>query len=96
MSAKLEEVLHALHDVKSKVNDKLLSIKREMESADDCLVKRMRLDTKPTFKKRGHEKQHHASSTSKYGIRSMRLPPHWNRLLPPWRRLALASRKVRR
>ena len=33
-------------------------MKREIESADDRLVKRMRLDTKPTFKKRGHDKQH--------------------------------------
>ena len=58
MSAKLEEVLRAVRDVESKVDNKLSDMKREMESADDRLVKRMRLDTKPTFKKRGHEKQH--------------------------------------
>ena len=34
------------------------AMKREMESADDRLIKKIRLDTKPTFKKRGHEKQH--------------------------------------
>ena len=56
MSAKLEEVLRAVRDVKSKVDDKLSAMKREMESADDRLVKKMRLDTKPTFKKLGHEK----------------------------------------
>ena len=55
MSAKLE-VLRALRDVESKVDDKLSAMKREMESANDHLVKKMRLDTKPTFKKRGHEK----------------------------------------
>lgn len=58
MAAKLEEVLQAVRDVESKVDDKLSAMKREMESADDRLVKRMRLDTKPTFRKRGHEKQH--------------------------------------
>ena len=29
-----------------------------MESADDRLVNKLRLDSKPTFKKWGHEKQH--------------------------------------
>ena len=58
MAAKLEEVLQAVRDVESKVDDKLSAMKREMESSDDRLVKRMRLDTKPTFRKRGHEKQH--------------------------------------
>ena len=57
MSAKLEEVLLAICDVESKVDTKLSAMKREMESADDQLVKRMRLD-KPTFKKCSHEKQH--------------------------------------
>ena len=33
-------------------------MKRKVESADDRLVKRMRLDTKPAFKKRDHEKQY--------------------------------------
>jgi septation ring formation regulator EzrA len=58
MTAKLEEVLRAIRDVEAKVDDKLSAMKREMESADDRLIKKMRLDSKPTFKKRGHEKQH--------------------------------------
>ena len=58
VAAKLEEVLQAVRDVESKVNDKLLAMKHEMESSDDRLVKRMHLDTKPSFCKRGHEKQH--------------------------------------
>ena len=58
MTAKLEEVLQAVWDVESKVDDKLSAMKREMESANDRLVKKMRLDSKPTFKKRGHEKQY--------------------------------------
>ena len=44
--------------MESKVNNKLLAMKHEMESSDDRLVKRMCLDTKPSFCKRGHEKQH--------------------------------------
>ena len=58
MAAKLEEVLQAVRDVESKVDDKLLAMKCKMESADDRLVKKVHLDTKPTFKKRGHEKQY--------------------------------------
>ena len=50
--------MRAVQDVESKVDDKLSAMKREMESADVRLVKKIRLDTKPTFKKQGHEKQH--------------------------------------
>ena len=89
MSAKLEKVLRAVRDIESKVDDKLLAVKREMKSADDRLVKKIRLDTKPTYKKRGHE---NINLTSNF---EMLLPPRWSRLLPPWRRLALASKKVR-
>ena len=55
---KLEEVLKAMWDVKAKVDDNLSAMKREMESADDRLVKKIRLDSKLTFKKKGHEKQY--------------------------------------
>ena len=58
MASKLEEVLQAVRNVESKVDDKLSAMKREMESADDRLVKKIRLDNRPTFKKRGHEKQY--------------------------------------
>ena len=64
MATKLEEVLQAVQDVKLKVNDKLSAMKQEMESADDQLVKKMRLDTKLTFKKRGHEKQYQVQRAS--------------------------------
>lgn len=33
-------------------------MKQEMESTDDWLVKKIRLRSKPTFKKRGHENQY--------------------------------------
>ena len=55
-AAKLEEVLKAVWDVDAKVNSKLSEMKREMEAVDDRLVKKMRLDSKPTFKKQGHER----------------------------------------
>ena len=50
--------MQAVWNVKSKVDDKLSVMKREMESADDRLVKKMRLDNRPTFKKRGQKKQY--------------------------------------
>ena len=55
---KLEEVLRAVRDVEAKADTKLSEMKREMEAVDDRLVKKIRLDSKPTFKKRGHEMQH--------------------------------------
>ncbi len=51
------EALHAVWDVESKVNDKLSAMKKKMESADKWLVRKLWLDSKPTFKKRSHEKQ---------------------------------------
>ena len=56
-AAKLEEVLKAVRDVETKA-DKLSEMKREMESVDDRLVKKIHLGNKPTFKKQGHEKQY--------------------------------------
>ena len=52
------EVLRAVRDVEAKVDTKLSEMKREIEAADDWLVKKIRLDSKPTFKNLGHEKQH--------------------------------------
>ena len=43
MAAKLE-VLQAIRDVESKIDDKLSAMKCEMESSDDQLVKRIRSD----------------------------------------------------
>ena len=55
---KLEEVLRAVCNVEAKVDSKLSEMKREIEAADDRLVKKMCLDSKPSFKKKGHEKQY--------------------------------------
>ena len=55
---KLEEVLKAVRDVEAKVDSKLSEMKREIEAADDRLVKKMRLDSKPSFKKKDHKKDH--------------------------------------
>ena len=46
---KLEEVLRAVQDVEAKVNTKQPEMKREMEAVDDRLVKKICLDSKPTF-----------------------------------------------
>ena len=55
------QLLDAIQRVESDVDVKLSSMKRELkeerESADDRLVKKIRLDSKPTFKKKGHEQQ---------------------------------------
>ena len=57
-ATKLEEVVKVVWDIDAKVDSKLLEIKQEMEAADDQLIKKMRLDSEPTFEKRGHEKQY--------------------------------------
>lgn len=60
-SQQLRDVLDAVRNIESNVDAKLTQMKRELkeerESADERLVKKIRLDSKPTFQKRGHEKQ---------------------------------------
>ena len=50
---KLEEVLRAVRNVEAKVDSKLSDMKREIEAANDRLVKKMRLDSNQSFKKKG-------------------------------------------
>ena len=51
----------AVRNIESNVDAKLIQmkweLKEECESADERLVKKIRLDSKPTFRKCGHEKQ---------------------------------------
>ena len=60
-SSQFEQLLSAIRSVEANVDAKLSSMRKEMrderETADERLVKKIRLDSKPTFKKRGHEKQ---------------------------------------
>ena len=60
-SQQLRDVLDAVRNIESNVDAKLIQMKRELkverESADKRLVKKIRLDSKPTFRKCGHEKQ---------------------------------------
>ena len=70
------------------------AMKREMESANDRLDKKMRLDTKPIFKKLGHDEQHQFNEQVQDKINTAAAALE-QILLLPWRRLALASRKVR-
>ena len=55
-------LMDAIKNVEASVDSKLSNIKRELtkerESADDRLVKKLRLDGKTTFKKKSHEKQY--------------------------------------
>ena len=61
-SSQFAQLLGAIQRVEANVDAKLSSMKRELkeerESADDRLVKKIRLDSKPTFKKKGHEQQY--------------------------------------
>ena len=56
-------IMDAIKKVEASVDSKLSNIKRELteerESADDRLVKKLRLDGKTTFKKKSHEKQYY-------------------------------------
>ena len=60
-SAQFAQLLAAINKVETNVDAKLSQMKRELveerESADDRLVKKMRLEKRPVFKKISHEKQ---------------------------------------
>ena len=60
-TSQFAQLLDAMQRVEANVDAKLSSMKRELKeelaSADDRLVKKIRLDSKPTFKKKGHEQQ---------------------------------------
>ena len=60
-SAQFVQLLAAINKVETNVDAKLSQMKRELmeerESADDRLVKKMRLEKRPVFKKISHEKQ---------------------------------------
>ena len=60
-SAQFAQLLAAINKVETNVDAKLSQMKRELmeerESADDRLVKKMRLQKRPVFKKISHEKQ---------------------------------------
>jgi uncharacterized protein YeaO (DUF488 family) len=59
-SVQLEEVLK---NVKDGMLDEVASLKRELagdrEAADECLLKKRKLEKAPSFKKKMHEKQYH-------------------------------------
>ena len=57
----LRSLLSAIQRVEANVYAKLTHMKRELmderESADECMVKKIRLDMKPTFRKKSLEMQ---------------------------------------
>ena len=57
-SSQFAQLMAAIQGVQTKVDQRFAKLKRERESADEQLVKRMRLDKKPVFKKVAHEKQY--------------------------------------
>ena len=58
-----EQLAEVMQAVKEGMREEISSLKRELasdrESADDRLVKKLKLEKAPTFKKKAHEKQHH-------------------------------------
>ena len=61
-SAEQQVLLDAIKRLEHSMNDKMTAMKceltREREEADEKLVKRMKLEKPPTFKKKSHEVQH--------------------------------------
>ena len=55
-------LLDAIKQLERNMDDKMANMKRELakerEEAEDKLVKRMKLEKLPTFKKKGHEAQY--------------------------------------
>ena len=62
-----DQLSQVLTSVKDCLRDEMQSLKRELsqerEAADDRLVKRMRMEKGPTFKKKSHEKQFQFNAT---------------------------------
>ena len=60
-SAEQQVLLDAIKRLEHSMNDKMTAMKRELtkerEDADEKLVKRMKLEKPPTFKKKSHEVQ---------------------------------------
>lgn len=61
-SSQFAQLLSAIQKVEANVDAKLSHMKRELmderESADERLVKKIRMDSKPSFRKKSHEKQY--------------------------------------
>ena len=57
-----DELLTAIKNLETQMNDRISSMKRELaqerEQADERLVKRMKLEKAPTFKRKSHEVQY--------------------------------------
>ena len=58
-----EQLAEVMQAVKEGMREEISSLKRllasDRESADDRLVKKLKLEKAPTFKEKAHEKQHH-------------------------------------
>ena len=61
-------VLSAIKDMKGEMANLKRDMLQERKTADDRLVKRIKLDPKPVFKKKGNEKQFLFNTTSKTSL----------------------------
>ena len=57
-----EELLTAIKNLESRMNERITTMKRDLtqerEQADERLVKRMKMEKTPTFKRKSHEVQY--------------------------------------
>jgi hypothetical protein len=57
-----EELLTAIRSLETRVNDQMTSMKRDLtqerKQVDECLVKGMKMEKAPTFKRKSHEVQY--------------------------------------
>ena len=53
----MEKLLEAVEDLKGELSTMKRSIAEDREAAEDRIVKKVKLDSKPTFRKKSHEKQ---------------------------------------
>ena len=91
-ASQLQEVLKT---VKEGVRDKVASLKRELasdrEAADKRLIKKLKLEKPPSFRKKTHEKQYHFNEEVSSKLEAASAYP---RSLLPWRKRSHSWRKV--
>ena len=58
----MADILSAITSLKSEMADMKKDMAQERQAADERLIKRIKLDPTPTFKKKGNEKQRKINS----------------------------------
>ena len=94
-----EQLAQLLGAVKDGMREELSSLKRELTSdrqaADDRLLKKLKLEKVPTFKKKAHEKQFVFNEEVSSKVEEATALRRWRRHLQLWRKQRPSSKKVR-